>query len=909
MKAKEKAADNAANNVLSINSNDSINSNVSQESEKDFSYLSLQAVKNVEKFDYHIKRGLTNETLRRFGCGYLPPGTKAGNTKLTKWWWLFFPTGKDLKSGNARFIGDKDFRNFGGKDIFNFQALNSEIVIVVESEICAMTIYQETDAPVVALSGTTNTKKFIKHVENLDRKPRIIIVLTDNDGNYGEDGERPSKGKGAAREIIEAFNDLHIFTFDAIKFLKDCKDPNEFFLKYGAQKFKERIELILNRAEIEYTNFKIYSPSTNESQNVKVGGALVGHYQKPKKEGFYTTDDVAKILGVDKRTVRRWRESKIFLEDIQDHNGVYWYSIERVEQLKSVYRNNEEQYSEEKNISESAKNCPLPFDQIILPDSFKFDFDNNITLAVNNVALLKKLFNSIMIISKRFINVDTGIEKVEIATIKPHFKRWKSFITERKNIASRNKIVDLASYGLDVTSSRSSAVVNYFDSFEQYNSQIIPSVMTVSSTGWRDDDSFVFPNSKGDFDLDDSIKPQLDKIFQIKGNKQIVIDLLKKHYQKSSVFAVVGAALAAPLIKIFKVQNIVIHIYGHTGCGKSTLNKLAFSLFGDSNANGALFNADSTKVARENLFASRRDLIAIIEDLDTTNDEKTKRFNLELPYQFVNMFGRGRGKKTGGLDIILVFRGVLVTNGEGPLTQDNTKGGAKRRIIEIKASDLKNEQIFSIDEVSEINSVISDNYGLFGRDWINFIINHKKEMIDTFKKFTTGNSNFFKRNPNKVPLHINSIAAIAVAWKFFLQYFLDFDENDAEIIARMQANLILRDLPDNKDISDAERAKNIVRDWINSHPKFFIKPNDDNDDESQAEAFETYGIIKDNYIAVFTSKFKQMLTDNGFNADMVIRQLADDGFIIRNGKNLEKPVRVNKKLIRMIVIDKKQLEI
>lgn len=835
MKAKEKAADNAAQNVLSINSNDSINSKVSQESEKDFSYLSLQAVKNVEKFDYHIKRGLTNETLRRFGCGYLPPGTKAANTKLTKWWWLFFPTGKDLKSGNARFIGDKDFRNFGGKDIFNFQALNSEIVIVVESEICAMTIYQETDAPVVALSGTPNTKKFIKHVENLDHKPRIIIVLTDNDGSYGNDGDRPSKGKGAASEIIEAFNKLNIFTFDAIKFLNDCKDPNEFFIKYGAQKFKERIELILNRAEIEYTNFKIQENLSNPSDDAKT--------------------------------------------------------------------------NEEKIISESAKNCPLPFDQIILPDSFKFDFDNNITLAVNNVALLKKLFNSIMIISKRFINVDTGIEKVEIATIKPHFKRWKSFITERKNIASRNKIVDLASYGLDVTSSRSSAVVNYFDTFEQYNSKIIPSVRTVSSTGWRDDDSFVFPNSNGDFDLDDSIKPQLDKIFQFKGNKQIVIDLLKKHYLKVSVFTVVGAALTAPLIKIFKVQNIVIHIFGHTGCGKSTLNKLAFSLFGDSNANGALFNADSTKVARENLFASRRDLIVFIEDIETASDEKTKRFNLELPYQFVNMFGRGRGKKTGGNDIILIFRGVLVINGEGPLTQDNSKGGAKRRIMEIKASDLKNEQIFSIDEVNEINSVISDNYGLFGRDWINFIINHKKEMIDTFKKFTTGDSNFFKRNPNKVPLHINSIAAIAVAWKFFLQYFLGFNENDAEITARMQANLILRDLPDNKDISDAERAKNIVRDWINSHPKFFIKPNDDNDDESQAEAFETYGIIKDNYIAVFTSKFKQMLTDNGFNADMVIRQLADDGFIIRNGKNLEKPVRVNKKLIRMIVIDKKQLEI
>ena len=835
---EKNAEQTAEQNEHFINSNSSIISNVSQESENDFFYLSRQAVEKIEKFNYHIRRGLTNETLRRFGCGYLPKGTKAGNTRLFNGWWLFFPTGENFKSGNARLVDDekKDFRNFGGKDIFNFQALNSEIVIVVESEICAMTIYQETDAPVVALSGTPNTKKFIEHVKNLDHKPRIIIVLTDNDGSYGKDdgSERPSKGKGAAHEIREGLNDLHIFTFDAIKFLNDCKDPNEFFLKCGAQKFKERIELILNRAEIEYTNFKIQENLSNPSDDAKT--------------------------------------------------------------------------NEEKIISESAKNCPLPFDQIILPDSFKFDFDNNITLAVNNAALFKKLFNSIMIISRRFINVDTGIEKVEIATIKPHFKRWKSFITERKNIASRNKIVDLASYGLDVTSSRSSAVVNYFDSFEQYNSQIIPSVMTVSSTGWRDDDSFVFPNSNSKYDLDDRIKPQFDKIYQFKGDKQKIIALLKKHYLKAAVFVVVSAGLVAPLVKIFKIQNIAINIYGHTGGGKTTLDLFAFSLFGDPKANGATTTADSTKVGREYYLADRRDLLCIIEDLDTASDEKTKKANQDLPYQFVNQFGRTRGKKTGGNDTILEFRGALVTTSEAPITSDNSKGGAKRRIMEIKASDLKNDQIFSNEEAREITAVISDNYGLFARDWINFIINHKKEMIDTFKKFTTGNNNFFKRNPNKVPLHINSIAAIAVAWKFFLQYFLGFDE-DAETTARMQANLILRDLPDNKDISDYERAKNFIRDWINSHPKFFIKSTDDNDDESQAEAFETYGIIQDTYIAVFPSKFKQMLNDNSFNAIMAIRQLADDGFIIRGDeKHFDKPVRINKKLIRMIVIDKKQIE-
>ena len=561
----ESTAEQTAKNEPLTGSNSSININVSQESEKDFSYLSFQAVKNVEKFNYHIKRGLTNETLRRFGCGYLPPGTKAGNTKLTKWWWLFFPTGNNLKSGNARFIGDKDFRNFGGKDIFNFQALNSEIVIVVESEICAMTIYQETDAPVVALSGTPNTKKFIKHVENLDHKPRIIIVLTDNDGSYGEDGERPSKGKGAAVEIIEAFNKLNIFTFDAIKFLNDCKDPNEFFLKYGAQKFKERIELILNRADLDYTKLEIESENDSSQSN--------------DQSDATSQDDFDSSL------------------------------------------------------------CPLPVNEIRYPDYFKIDWQAHKTLKSNKESEWQPLFNSIMLISKRYKNVDNGIEKVTIAVARPHSNSWKYLTTERSNIANKSKIVNLADYGLDVTSSRASAVVNYHDTFEQFNSQIIPTISTVNATGWRNDQTFIYPNTPGEIEIDDSINTQYNQVFQSAGNKETVIKLLIKHIKKLSVGFIIGATLAAPLIKIFKAQNIAIHLYSKAGTGKSTLIKLAFSLFGDPNANGSIPTFESTKAGREYFFNSRHDLPAIIDDLDSADDEKTKKINRELPYQFCNIAG------------------------------------------------------------------------------------------------------------------------------------------------------------------------------------------------------------------------------------------------------------------------------
>jgi P4 family phage/plasmid primase-like protien len=53
---------------------------------------------------------------------------------------------------------------------------------------------------------------------------------------------------------------------------------------------------------------------------------------------FYTAQKVAKILGVTRQAVEKWRNQNLFKEDLVTHDGIYLYEIERVEQLKSVYR-------------------------------------------------------------------------------------------------------------------------------------------------------------------------------------------------------------------------------------------------------------------------------------------------------------------------------------------------------------------------------------------------------------------------------------------------------------------------------------------------------------------------------------------------------------------------------------------
>ena len=59
--------------------------------------------------------------------------------------------------------------------------------------------------------------------------------------------------------------------------------------------------------------------------------------KKSNRDEFLTTAQVAKIIGVGRKTVEYWRQKRIFVEDLIDHKGVYLYGVERVMQLKSVY--------------------------------------------------------------------------------------------------------------------------------------------------------------------------------------------------------------------------------------------------------------------------------------------------------------------------------------------------------------------------------------------------------------------------------------------------------------------------------------------------------------------------------------------------------------------------------------------
>lgn len=92
---------------------------------------------------------------------------------------------------------------------------------------------------------------------------------------------------------------------------------------------------------IDYDTKKIADKQDGTDYSSPSSTPVPPQFQAPrgyKGLNYFTTEEVAKIIGVTRKGVEKWRKLGWFNADLVTHDGVYLYSPERVEQLKAVYR-------------------------------------------------------------------------------------------------------------------------------------------------------------------------------------------------------------------------------------------------------------------------------------------------------------------------------------------------------------------------------------------------------------------------------------------------------------------------------------------------------------------------------------------------------------------------------------------
>ena len=176
--------------------------------------------KHLYETNYH--RGLSNQTLEHFGCGFDPSWQNPTNEYERQLPRLIIPTGEHsyLARLAVKLPDDKEndrfrCRKVGKVPIFNSSVLKEDKpVFVVEGEIDAMS-FHDVGANAVGLGGTSGVNALLKTFEQEHPKQPIVVAL-DND----------TAGRNAKSRLIEGLDRLGVMYIVA-DVCAPYKDANE----------------------------------------------------------------------------------------------------------------------------------------------------------------------------------------------------------------------------------------------------------------------------------------------------------------------------------------------------------------------------------------------------------------------------------------------------------------------------------------------------------------------------------------------------------------------------------------------------------------------------------------------------------------------------------------------------------
>lgn len=468
-----------------------------------------------------------------------------------------------------------------------------------------------------------------------------------------------------------------------------------------------------------------------------------------------------------------------------------------------------------------------------------------------------------LLITRRFYNLDTETEKVELAF--KLGKRWR-YITESKStIASAQKIIGLADYGISVTSDNAKDMVAFLQELEALNYDKIETVTTTSRLGWVNKEDFMPYTEDVEFDGDVSFN-RLFRSVHSKGDKELWLStvggMARTHL---AVRLAIAASVASPMLKLVNTQPFFVHFWSDmSATGKTLIVMAAASIWGDPSLGEFTQSFNATTVALERTAEVLNNAPLVMDELQLSKDFRgNTSFDV---YKLAQGQGKGRGRKTGGVENVPQWCNTIITTGEGTILNENDGQGAFARVLECEITEV----LFDAVEGNRIANIIRSNYGFGG-----------EVIVNAYKDIGEGELN---RRFSELVKDLNKdgiiqdkqvllASALLVASKIASEHLfhdemteLSLDELKPLLSTRQQTSLQVR-------------AYDFLQDWIASNAKSF-----------GSESNQVYGTIECGKVYIIRAVFNNVMKDNGFNPRSVLSafrkadliEVSEEGDKVRN---------------------------
>lgn len=327
----------------------------------------------------------------------------------------------------------------------------------------------------------------------------------------------------------------------------------------------------------------------------------------------------------------------------------------------------------------------------------------------------------------RLVNIDSGVEKLMLAFRKG--RQWRSTVMDKRTLAGRQSILELANVGVAVTSETAANLINYLYDIETANYDRIPEHNSVSRLGWMGVEGFSPYVDDLIFDGEQNFKSFFESVGPA-GREEKWLELAKESRKgPSPVRIILAASFASVLVSKIEALSFFVHLWGSvSGTGKTVALMFAASVWASPEAGKYIHTFHGTQVSLE-LSAGFVNHLPLI--LDEFQMIKNKKDFEQIVYMLSEGIGKGRGSKTGGVQRSQTWKNCILTSGEMPITNFMTGAGAFNRIVEVECT----EKLFR-DPMSAL-AVIRENYGHAGKRFVEALqedgaIEYAKEVYNAF---------------------------------------------------------------------------------------------------------------------------------------------------------------------------------
>lgn len=456
---------------------------------------------------------------------------------------------------------------------------------------------------------------------------------------------------------------------------------------------------------------------------------------------------------------------------------------------------------------------------------------------------------------QRLVNIDNGEERLKIAYKKG--RAWRSLIAEKSALASSNSILQLAANGVLVNSENAKALSTYLFEIENLNYEEIPEQKSVSRLGWVGEHGFSPYVDELAFDGENNFKHIFNSV-KSNGDRQKWIDImLKLRAEKSPGRIFLASAFASVILEPCGLLPFFVHAWGGTEVGKTVGLMIAASVWACPKMGDYITTFNSTLVGQEMTATFLNSLPMCIDELQIQSSMGVKDFD-KIIYQLTEGVGRTRGAKTGGLQKINTWRNCIITNGEQPISNANSGGGAVNRIIEFECD----QKVYS--DLVGICAVISQNYGFAGKEFVEYL-----QTEGAFDRVNSLQKEYYRELLKSDSTDKQAASASAI---------LAADHIVTELIFKDGNNLTVQDMAKimtkKADVNVHTRAYDYVLELVARNPNKFIA------NEYGNYQGEVWGKVEADNIYIIKSVFDREMSLQGFNSTAFLAWAKRSGYLI-----------------------------